>query len=87
MSINNGFLFPFVLAVWGAVGFGQMALFDLGHVLGQSLLVYAIAATYGGRAAGFRRHPAPRAGLSAAVGAGGGAAAQCLGCSSCRMGW
>src|SRR5690242_20386399 len=36
MSINNGFLFPFVLAVWGAVGFGQMALFDLGHVLGQS---------------------------------------------------
>jgi malate permease and related proteins len=52
MSINNGFLFPFVLAVWGAVGFGQMALFDLGHVLGQSLLVYAIAATYGGRAAG-----------------------------------
>ncbi len=53
MSINNGFLFPFVLAVWGAAGFGQMALFDLGHVLGQSLLVYAIAATFGGRAAGF----------------------------------
>jgi len=53
MSINNGFLFPFVIAVWGATGFGQMALFDLGHVLGQSLLVYAIAATYGGRAAGF----------------------------------
>jgi hypothetical protein len=53
MSINNGFLFPFVIAVWGAAGFGQMALFDLGHVLGQSLLVYAIAATYGGRAAGF----------------------------------
>ncbi len=53
MSINNGFLFPFVLAVWGAVGFGQMALFDLGHVLGQSFLVYAIAATYGGHSAGF----------------------------------
>ncbi len=53
MSINNGFLFPFVLAVWGAAGFGQMALFDLGHVLGQSLLVYAIAATFGGRATGF----------------------------------
>ncbi|MEJ0100949.1 MAG: AEC family transporter [Pseudomonadota bacterium] len=53
MSINNGFLFPFVLAVWGAVGFGQMALFDLGHVLGQSFMVYAIAATYGGHAAGF----------------------------------
>jgi predicted permease len=53
MSINNGFLFPFVIAVWGAAGFGQMALFDLGHVLGQSFLVYAIAATYGGRATGF----------------------------------
>jgi predicted permease len=53
MSINNGFLFPFVIAVWGAAGFGYMALFDLGHVLGQSFLVYAIAATYGGRAAGF----------------------------------
>jgi len=54
MSINNGFLFPFVLAVWGAAGFGQMALFDLGHVLGQSFLVYAIATTYGGHATGFR---------------------------------
>jgi predicted permease len=53
MSINNGFLFPFVLAVWGAAGFGQLALFDLGHVLGQSFLVYAIAATYGGHATGF----------------------------------
>jgi predicted permease len=53
MSINNGFLFPFVIAVWGAAGFVQLALFDLGHVLGQSLLVYAIAATYGGHAAGF----------------------------------
>jgi predicted permease len=53
MSINNGFLFPFVIAVWGAVGFGQLALFDFGHVLGQSFLVYAIAATYGGHAAGF----------------------------------
>jgi predicted permease len=54
MSINNGFLFPFVLAVWGTAGFGQMALFDLGHVLGQSCLVYAIATTYGGHATGFR---------------------------------
>lgn len=53
MSINNGFLFPFVIAVWGVGGFAQLALFDLGHVLGQSLLVYAIAATYGGHAAGF----------------------------------
>jgi len=53
MSINNGFLFPFVLAVWGAAGFAQLALFDLGHVLGQSFLVYAIATAYGGHTAGF----------------------------------
>lgn len=54
MSINNGFLFPFVLTVWGAVGFSQLALFDFGHAIGQSFLVYAIAATYGGHAANFR---------------------------------
>ncbi|HTQ36176.1 MAG TPA: AEC family transporter [Steroidobacteraceae bacterium] len=53
MSINNGFLFPFVIAVWGVPGFGQMALFDLGHVLGQSFLVYAIATAYGGHVSGF----------------------------------
>lgn len=52
MSINNGFLFPFVLAVWGVAGFGQLALFDLGHVIGQSFLVYAIATAYGGHATG-----------------------------------
>jgi hypothetical protein len=52
MSINNGFLFPFVIAVWGAAGFAQLALFDLGHVLGQSFLVYAIATAYGGHATG-----------------------------------
>jgi predicted permease len=53
MSINNGFLFPFVLAAWGQAGFAQLALFDFGHVIGQSTFVYALAAWYGGHGAGF----------------------------------
>lgn len=51
VSINNGFLFPFVIAAWGAEGFAQMALFDFGHVIGQSTFVYALAAWYGGHGA------------------------------------
>jgi predicted permease len=46
MSINNGFLFPFVIAAWGQLGFAQLALFDLGNALLQGSLVYAIAAVY-----------------------------------------
>ena len=53
MSVNNGFLFPFVIAVWGQVGFAQLALFDFGNALCQGSLVYAIAATYGGHGTGF----------------------------------
>src|SRR6185369_5031060 len=53
MSINNGFLFPFAIAVWGQVGFAQMALFDFGNALCQGSLVYAIAAAYGGHGTGF----------------------------------
>jgi malate permease and related proteins len=53
MSINNGFLFPFAIAVWGQVGFAQMALFDFGNALCQGSLVYATAAAYGGHATGF----------------------------------
>jgi malate permease and related proteins len=52
MSLNNGFLFPFVIAVWGQAGFAQMALFDLGNALCQGSLVYGIAAWYGGHATG-----------------------------------
>lgn len=52
MSINNGFLFPFVLAAWGQDGFAQLALFDFGHVIGQSTFVYALAAWYGGHDTG-----------------------------------
>jgi predicted permease len=54
MSINNGFLFPFVIALWGQPAFAQLALFDFGHVIGQSTFVYALAAWYGGHDAGFR---------------------------------
>ena len=53
MSINNGFLFPFVIAVWGQVGFAQLALFDFGNALCQGSLVYAMAAAYGGHGTGF----------------------------------
>lgn len=55
MSINNGFLFPFVIAMWGQVGFAQLALFDFGNALMQGSLVYAIAAAYGGHGTGFVR--------------------------------
>ena len=51
-SINNGFLFPFVIAVWGQAGFAQLALFDFANAVCQGTLVYAIAAWYGGHAAG-----------------------------------
>jgi predicted permease len=53
MSLNIGFLFPFVIAVWGQAGFAQMALFDLGNSLCQGSLVCGIAAWYGGHATGF----------------------------------
>lgn len=52
MSVNNGFLFPFVIAVWGQAGFAQLALFDFGNALCQGSLVYAIAAWYGGHGTG-----------------------------------
>src|SRR5690606_35130606 len=48
LSINNGFLFPFVIATWGQDAFAQLALFDFGHIIGQSTFVYMLAAWYGG---------------------------------------
>jgi predicted permease len=53
VSINNGFLFPFVIAVWGQAAFAQLALFDLGHIVGQSTFVYLLAAWFGGHGSGF----------------------------------
>lgn len=52
MSINNGFLFPFVIVIWGQTGFSHLALFDLGNALCAGSLVYAIAAWYGGHGTG-----------------------------------
>lgn len=52
MSVNNGFLFPFVIAVWGTAGFAHLALFDLGNALCAGSLVYGIAAWYGGHGTG-----------------------------------
>jgi predicted permease len=48
MSINNGFLFPFVIAVWGGAGFAHLALFDLANALCAGSLVYGLAAWFGG---------------------------------------
>jgi predicted permease len=52
VSLNNGFLFPFVIAAWGPAAFAQLALFDFGHIIGQSTFVAALAAWYGGHRAG-----------------------------------
>jgi predicted permease len=51
VSINNGFVFPFVIAAWGQAGFAELALFDLGHIIGHSTFVYMLAAWYGGHGA------------------------------------
>lgn len=52
MAINNGFLFPFVIAAWGSAAFAQLALFDLGNAIMNCTVIYAIAALFGGHAAG-----------------------------------
>lgn len=52
MAINNGFLFPFVIAGWGSAAFAQLALFDLGNAIMNCTLIYAVAAIFGGHAAG-----------------------------------
>lgn len=52
MSINNSFLFPFVIAAWGQAGFAQLALFDFGNALCQGSIVYVTAAAFGGHGTG-----------------------------------
>jgi hypothetical protein len=54
MALNNGFIFPFVLAAWGREAFALIALVDLGNALLLVTLFYAFAAAYGGHAADFR---------------------------------
>ena len=49
MIMNLAALYPFVLAVWGAEGFGRFALFDLGNSIVVFTLTYALACLYGGR--------------------------------------
>jgi len=52
MAINNGFLFPFVIAAWGSAAFAQLALFDLGNAIMNCTVIYVIAALFGGHSAG-----------------------------------
>jgi predicted permease len=52
MSINNAFLFPFVIAGWGQQAFAQLALFDLGNTVIQATVIYGAAAIFGGHATG-----------------------------------
>jgi malate permease and related proteins len=52
MSINIGFLFPFVAAVWGQAAFAQLALFDFANAICQGSLVCGVAAVFGGHATG-----------------------------------
>jgi hypothetical protein len=52
VTMNNGFLFPFVIAAWGQLAFAHMALFDFGNALISGTVVYAVAAAYGGHGTG-----------------------------------
>lgn len=54
MVMNIAAEYPFVLAVWGAEGFGRMALFDLGNSLIVFTITYTLACIYGGRAGDVR---------------------------------
>ncbi len=85
MSINNGFLFPFVIAVWGPAGFAHLALFDLGNALcaEQSRLCHARPGT-AVMATGVVAVPAPGGELSALVGPGCRAAAEWQRCGPAR---
>jgi len=51
MSINDAFLFPFVLTGWGPQAFAQLALFDVGNSILQATAVFGTAAWYGGHSA------------------------------------
>ncbi len=54
MVMNLVALYPYVLAVWGAEGFGRFALFDLGNSLMVFTLTYTLACLYGGEAGDIR---------------------------------
>jgi predicted permease len=46
--INNSFMFPFILAIYGQSGFADAILFDFGNAIMMATLVYALAYSYGG---------------------------------------
>lgn len=50
MSINVGFLFPFVIAAWGPEAVARLALFDIGNSLVQGSVLYIVGALHGGHA-------------------------------------
>jgi hypothetical protein len=46
--LNNSFMFPFILAVYGQSGFADAILFDFGNALMMATFVYVLAFKYGG---------------------------------------
>lgn len=48
MIINNTYMFPFILVVYGSAAFADAILFDFGNALLMSTYVYILAFKYGG---------------------------------------
>lgn len=48
--VNNSFMFPFTLAVYGEAGFADAILWDFGNAIMMATFVYAMAFRYGGEA-------------------------------------
>ena len=46
--VNNSFMFPFTLAVYGEAGFADAILWDFGNAIMMATFVYALAFRYGG---------------------------------------
>ena len=48
MILNNTYMFPFILVVYGSAAFADAILFDFGNALLMSTYVYILALKYGG---------------------------------------
>jgi len=48
MIMNNTYMFPFILVIYGGAGFADAILFDVGNAFLMSTVVYALAFRYGG---------------------------------------
>lgn len=48
--INNAFMFPFVLAIYGQEGFADSVLWDFGNAVMTATFIYAVALHHGGKA-------------------------------------